>query len=357
MLKICNLREGLLVALMSIGTLTAEAAVDPSEKLNDIKESNYSKTEEEDLDLISKFHLEWQLIDLKIQKLQYQAIEHHLSSIQELCVSDTIETIEEMCKIPTGLLAGFEAGVSGLVTLKLIKLFYQEYVLTEAKKNFVPYRDKLRGPVSAAIRRLKFLNRGNYFDLSNVSREMRAARIQYVISHILSSMDKEIHEILKITQKEQSASAMQAVERLIDRAPKLSKIQIQIHNSKVKTPSPYNYLNFLDENTQAIVRAMKRSYLYGISFKKMVDANLMELDKKALNADSARNIRFTRYANLIKNASGAIILGSVTLFLLNDASALLSPGPISSQLDELRYEIDEIQVEIDQLEQLKDIAL
>ena len=345
MLKICNLREGLLVALMSIGTLTAEAAVGPFD----------DRIKEEDLDLISKLELEWQLIDLKTQKLQYQAIENHLLGIQELCVSDTIETIEEMCKIPVGLLAGFVSGVSGLVTLKFIKLFYQEYVLTEAKKNFVPYRDKLRGPVSAAIGRLKFLNKSNYFDLSNVSRERRAARIRYVLSHILSSMDKEIHKILKIIQKEHSASAMQVAERLMDRTPKLSNMQM--YTLKVKPPSPYNYLNFLDKNTRAIVRAMKRSHFYRTSFEKMVDAKLMELDKKALNTDSARNIHFTRYANLIKNASGAIILGSVTLFLLDDASALLSPGPISSQLDELRYEIDEIQVEIDQLEQLKDIAL
>ena len=356
MLKICNLREGLLVALMSIGTLTAEAAVDP-EKFNDAKDSNYSKTEEEDLDLISKFELEWQLFDLKTQKSFYQTIDLHLSVIQKLCVSETIETIEEMCKIPSGLLSGLMAGWHGLATLNFIKLFYQEYTLTEVKKNFVLYRDNFRGPLTVAIEQLESLNRRNginFYNLNNMPIDTPATRMRS-FSRILRTMDQEIREILKITQREYFANAMQVVERLIDRTPKLSKIQI--HTSKIKTPSPYNYLNFLDANIQKMVRATAESRFNGTPSEKIIDVSLKKLREKGLSTDSAWKIRLTRYNYLVNRFAGVLVFGGVTLFLLDDASILLSPGPISSQLDELRNEIDEIQVEIDQLEELKDIAL
>ena len=352
MLKTCNLREGLLVALMSIGTLTAEAAIDPSGELNSMDCLDCPSKSEEDLDLISKFELELKLFDLKTQLLRHQMFEAYLSGFQEYCVSDTIE---EICKIPIELLSEFTAALSGYATLQFVNSYYQEYTLTKVKKNFVLYRDKFKGPLSTAIEKLEGVNRnGTYLNLNSMSKEIAARRI-HVLSHILGTMDKEIHEILKITQKEHFASAMQIMEKRIDRASKLSKIQI--YTSKIKTPSPYNYLNLLDTNNQEIIHAIIKSHVNESSSEEIIEARLEELKEKGFLSSGHFLSHLTRLPDLTRSALGVIMFGSVTLFVLDNAFVLFSPGPISSQLDELRHEIDEIQVEINQLEKLKDIVL
>ena len=336
MLKICNLREGILVVLMSIGTLTAEAAVG-LENLNDSSKTNAADPSEI-LDLVSKAEQEIRLASLKSQELKYRSIKSYLLTFQELCESDITEG---MCEVPNDVISNFAAGITGIATLSYITSFtinrYTFPVALTEEKAFIQFRDQLRKPLSSAIDKLKRLP--YFYEFATISEQ--DTRIARVIN-IIDKMDFEIREILKVGKPTTTLS--RAMER-INRVHGLFKIQ-----RYRLPPNSSSYLNFLNKHIAPIIEVVTSEQGKIHTDRGTFHKNLKELERHGLGTQ-------TRLGTIIHRLSGTLMVGGAAILLMRDDSYLLNSEAVSSQLDEVEYELKEIQDQRVQLENLIDSDL